>query len=160
MREIPLTQGKVVLVDEEDFAWLAQFKWYASKRKHTWYAMRNIRKPDGRRTATTMHAVMMNVGPGLEVDHENGDGLDNRRSNLRVATKDQNQQNVRCKSNNTSGFKGISWDRNARKWGARLEVSKRRIYLGLFEDAEDAARAYDAAALEHHGEFARLNFPC
>jgi hypothetical protein len=96
---------------------------------------------------------------GLQVDHEDGNGLNNQRSNLRIASPTQNQGNARRRKDNTSGYKGVSWYRRTNKWKAHIRVDKKLRHLGYFIDLTDAARAYDAAALEHFGEFAHLNFP-
>jgi hypothetical protein len=104
-----------------------------------------------------MHNVIMSFLEGYEIDHKDGDGLNNQRYNLRVTTHTQNMKNQRLRSNNTSGYKGVTWHKGAGKWYAQIQVDGKRTYLGLFTILEDAARAYDTAALEHYGEFARLN---
>ncbi len=97
--------------------------------------------------------------PSIEVDHKDGNGLDCRRHNVRPATKQQNQANRGPRANNASGFKGVSWFPRQRRWYARIGVDGRNLYLGVYESAAAAARAYDAAARTHFGEFAKLNFP-
>lgn len=97
--------------------------------------------------------------PALDVDHINGDTSDNRLSNLRESTKMENSYNRGCPANNTSGFKGVFWHRKRARWGAKIQHRGRRLDLGLFVKETDAAKAYDAAARKHHGEFARVNFP-
>jgi hypothetical protein len=106
-----------------------------------------------------MHRLILDPGTA-EVDHINGDTLDNRRCNLRLATHAQNMCNNRMRSHNTSGYRGVFWYAERRKWGALIVARRKRKFLGLYADAVDAARAYDAAAIELHGEFASLNFPC
>jgi hypothetical protein len=157
MRQIPLTQGQVALVDDEDYAILGQFKWYALRKPNTFYAMRNVRstRTASGHTAVKMHQVIMEA-EGRLVDHENGNGLDNRRHNLRFATVPQNQHNSGRQVNNTSGYKGVWRDRGG--WRTAIRVNGRRLNLGTFGNPIDAARAYDAAARQHHGEFAQLNF--
>lgn len=158
-REIPLTQGQVAIVDDQDFEFLSQWKWHACKRmvagQPTFYAKRTGPRPEMR--ATYMHRVIANVGEGLEVDHVNGNRLDNRRSNLRPATSTDNKRN--CASYGSSPFKGVSFHKQRGKWQVKIKAEGRVHWIGLFVHEADAARAYDAAAIQFFGEFARLNFP-
>lgn len=153
---IPLSGGYVALVDITDLATLAAMgAWHAVPSGRTVYAARNDRRGD-RYATVRMH----NVITGLSyVDHVNGDGLDNRRSNLRPATHGQNMANKRRYRNNTSGFKGVTWHGQRERWQARLWSDGKQHYLGLHDTAEAAARAYDEAASSLFGTFARLNFP-
>jgi len=156
-REVPLSQGLVALVDEDDYEQItAAGRWLAQRSKTNIYARRNVRRPDGTRTVILLHTFL--TGWPL-VDHINGNGLDNRRLNLRPATITENVRNQRLRRNSTSGFKGVRWHQTARKWHARIKVDEARQHLGLFATAEEAARAYDAAARAGFGEFAALNFP-
>lgn len=151
-KQIPLTQGKVAIVDDDMYEFLSQWKWRSAKDKNTWYAVRSIaRKTIG------MHRVITNASPGQLVDHWNGDGLYNVRQNLRVCTDGQNRANRRIQKNNKSGFKGVCWSKDKKKFHAYI-TSGNIIHLGYFNDPEAAARAYDAKARELHGEFARTNF--
>lgn len=155
-REIPLTQGKVTLVDDADFDWLSQWKW----RYHsTGYAIRRRQKADGPGSENIrMHRLILSPIPeGYEPDHIDGDGLNNQRANLRLATHSQNHANRGMQRNNTSGFKGVSWQKKRKKWEARIRVNGHNVYLGYFDDIIEAARAYNRAAVKHFGEFARLN---
>jgi hypothetical protein len=158
MKEIKLTQGKVALVDDEDYADLSQFKWHAVKFRgsHTLYAARRvfIGKKWGR---TLMHRFILGLGGKDWIDHKNGDGLDNQRHNLRICTNSQNQMNQALRVDNTSGFRGIC--RSGKKWSAAIRSGGEKIHLGTFETKEVAALARDHAAIKYHGEFARLNFP-
>lgn len=152
--EIPLSRGQVALVDDADYpAVMAEGKWFAlSNGAKTFYAARNAppTKPNGKRRTLTLHHFLT----GWDyVDHVNGDGLDNRRSNLRWATHAQNMANQDRRSTNQSGFKGVHPKK--RRWAARIQ----NRYLGTYATPEDAAHAYDEAAIETWGEFARLNFP-
>lgn len=155
--EIPLTQGLVTLVDQDDASTvLGQGKWYAHRNRHVIYALRMARRPDGSRYTLALHTFL--TGWPL-VDHINGDGLDNRRGNLRPATDAGNRRNARLRTDNTSGFKGVYWYKSREKWRAKIYVDGQGKCLGYHATPEEAARAYDAAARELHGEFARLNFP-
>lgn len=154
--DIPLTGGLVAIVDAEDAARiLGMGAWQAKRSGQTYYARKNIWRA-GRYMTITMHAVILDVPL---VDHVNGNGLDNRRSNLRPANFAENARNRPRRSDNTSGYKGVSWNRRNGKWQAYIGADRRQISLGHHATAEDAARAYDAAARELHGVFARLNFP-
>ncbi len=152
-RLIPLSRGKQAVVSPEDYEYLTQWSWhlcvhgYAARRPETGMVY--------------MHrAVMERVAPdlyGLEVDHIDLDKLNNRRSNLRVATRAQNARNRGLLPNNTSGYMGVSWDRTRSKWLACIEVDATRHSIGRFDTAVEAAKAYNAAAKAHFGEFARVN---
>ncbi len=153
MKRIPLTRGLVALVDDEDYPRLAAFRWYANRRPHgIFYATRMIEKK-----IRYMHHDVIGKASGLHVDHLNGNALDNRKANLRFATPSQNSANRRKSAACTSRYKGVNKEKQ--KWQARIGVYGKRIFLGLFDHEEDAARAYDRAALLHFGPFARLNFP-
>lgn len=153
--EIPLCGGEVALIDEADHQLVRMHFWH----HRDGYAASNVINPDGTRTTMRMHRFLLGLtDPKVHIDHINGNGLDNRRSNLRVATPSQNSANRRKIANATSPYKGVYWQKN-RRWRAVLTVDRRHISLGMFDDPADAARAYDAAALEHFGPFARLNFP-
>lgn len=155
MKEIQLTKGKFALVDDEDYEWLSQWKWfthsngYAVRGEGTW----------PRQKIVLMHRAIMQVPSGMEVDHTNGGKLDNRRANLRICNHTENMRNRKSQSGGTSQFKGVFWDKHYQKWRAQIKVNNKRFHLGRFEKEVDAARSYDDAALEHHGEYARLNFP-
>lgn len=150
MREIPLTQGKVAFVDDEDYELISKFKWFAERRKHTWYAARNVKMPDGCRRVRRMHQEILDV---QMVDHCNRNGLDNRRQNLRPATRVGNGANS-WSSRNKSGYRGVSWSKAAMKWRAVIGFR----YIGVFSDPREAAKAYDKEAKAKFGDFAALNF--
>lgn len=157
MREIPLSQGRVALVDDEDYGELSKYKWSLSCQGNSEYAVRIV---DGK--MTSMHRTVLRPPAGYQTDHVNGNGLDNRRCNLRPCTKKQNQQNCRVSKNNKVGYKGVcrSTDHSRVKvWRSFLVVDNKQINLGRYTTPEEAAHAYDKAALELFGEFARLNFP-
>lgn len=153
---IPLTQGKVSLVDDDMYEFLTKYTWHAFQNGGNWYAIRNVVRKDGKRTVEYMHhAVMGTVG----IDHKDGDGLNNTRNNLRLATKQQNSWNRKLQPSNTSGFKGVSWDSEKRRWRSRIAVSGKIRHLGYFDSVIRAACAYDEAAFQLYGSFARVNFP-
>lgn len=162
MREIPLTRGQVALVDDEDYERLACFKWFAFRTASTnrYYAARGIRyrKPDGRVSVRLvfMHNQIMGPESEKEVDHANRDSLDNQRSNLRFATRAQNQANVTSRRMSRSGFRGVYPMRNGRFY-AMVRRGGRLVHLGVFADAIEAARAWNDAARKTYGEFAVLN---
>ena len=158
MKEIKLTKGKVALVDDEDYERVMAFgKWYFGGR----YAQKTayIGMVNGKRTYKTllMHRFIAGDPYKKEVDHRDENKLNNKKSNLRVCIRSQNKHNVGKFKNNTSGFKGVCWHKRDKKWVAQLMNNKKAIALGYFICPIEAARAYNAAAILHHGEFARLN---
>ena len=158
-KSIPLTRGFVALVDDEDYARLVAHKWCAMTNGHTSYAVRaRSRRHGGRPGLILMHRIIIGATDEQIVDHENGNGLDNRRANLRFATESQNHWNQRPQVGRSSRFKGVSWHRLHARWRATIWFGGRSHALGYFSVETDAARAYDAAARTHFGAFARTNF--
>jgi hypothetical protein len=155
-RRIFLTQDQVTLVSLEDFQ--DRFGWYAMKMDGEYVAARKVWH-GSTRVNEYMARRIMQAPEGVQVDHKNGNHLDNRRLNLRLATNQQNQCNRGPQCNNTSGYKGVTWHKYDQRWKAQIWVNQKNHNLGSFDDPVEAAKAYDAAALELHGRFARLNFP-
>jgi AP2 domain-containing protein/HNH endonuclease len=155
---IPLSQGLWTLVDAIDYDRLTRVKWYAWEANGgAFYAIRQVYTA-GIQSTERLHRAVMKAPAGVDVDHRSGDTLDNRRANLRLAPF-QNQWNQALHTNNSSGWKGVSWYKRSRRWMAFIRVNGKRHHLGYFADPLDAARAYDIAAVKLHGEYARLNFP-
>lgn len=154
LKEIKLTQGQVAIIDDEDYELISQYKWYAHRCGHTFYARTNKTKKE----KLSMHSLILAAQKGQEIDHINHNGLDNRRENLRFCTKQHNNAN-QIKTRGTSRFKGVYWNKTKKKWQAGIEFNSKGFYLGRFCSEEEAARAYDKKALELYGEFACLNFP-
>lgn len=160
MKRIPLDKGKFTLVDDEDFVKLNRHNWFTMKSPRTYYVATVIpsKKTKSKQLTLKMHRFLMNF-PKSGIDHIDGDGLNNQRLNLRLATNAQNQWNSGLRIDNTSGHKGVCWNKNAKKWKAQIRCkSKYQILLGYFKTKEEAAKAYDNKAKEFHGEFARTNF--
>lgn len=163
-RLIPLTQGLWAIVNESDYRWLMQWKWCAvyDKRTRSFYACTRIyrRVPGvkGRQETIAMHRLILGLEAGDKHlgDHANQNTLDNRRKNLRVATSVQNEQNRKISVANTSGFKGVTFNKRVRKWCAYIRVNGKKINLGLRDTAEAAGALYAEAAQKYHGEFARI----
>lgn len=157
MIEIPLTQGKVALIDDENYSLVSPYRWFAHKSrgtKDTYYAYTNIK---GKTIA--MHRLILGAKPGEEVDHINGDGVDNRNINIRICRSKDNKGNRRKGPGEfTSQYKGVSLNSQTGRWTACISKDGRNIHLGEFSVESDAARAYDKAAKEYFGEFAKANF--
>jgi hypothetical protein len=159
MKYIPLTAAKAAMVDDADYPWLIKYRWYAAFDKPTnkYYARRHLAVRVNKYKKIRMHREIMGVvDPKIQVDHKNGDTLDNRRENLRIATSAQNNANHRMHKSNKSGFKGVCWDKRRQRWRATIFKGK-QYYLGYFDTPESAHDAYVAKALELFGEFARTS---
>lgn len=162
-KEIQLTKGKVALVDDSDYEWLSRQRWLVVDGRRC-YARSFFKS----RRGVYMHRLILGVEhqPSIQVDHKDGNSLNNQRSNLRLATQSQNQQNRGLSANNTSGFKGVQRrvhryndGRELERWHAHFKHNNKQIWVGTFNNAIDAAKAYDQRAREVFGEFAYLNFP-
>lgn len=160
MKIIKLTQGRVTLVDDEDFEYLSQVSWYWKRaaRSENGYAQRTQRiKGSSKQLHMDMHRIILVARKGQIVDHINGNSLDNRRSNLRFCNLKQNAQNSKLPNTNTSGYKGVSWHKGASKWRVTIKPNQKQVHLGFFENLTEAAKAYNKAAKKYFGEFGYLN---
>jgi hypothetical protein len=152
MKEISLTHSKkVVLVDDEDYEELSKHKWHINKRENIYYAHGyDVNK----KRETCIHNQILGI---KGIDHINGDGLDNRRCNLRPATQSQNCMNRRKRKNTTSQYKGVYWFKRDKKWHSRIFFNCKRVHLGSFISETEAAKAYNKAAIEFFGDYSKLN---
>jgi len=154
MKTINLTREKIALVDDVDHDELNRNSWSYS---NTGYAQRGF-KIKGKSRTVLMHRQILNAPSGIEVDHINGNRLDNRRSNLRFATRGENIFNQRKRlRKTTSQYKGVYWNKGDSMWMARIQAKGNCIYLGNFRSEQEAALAYNTAATKYHGEYANLN---
>lgn len=160
MKEIPLTQGKVALVDDEFFEALSQFKWCAHKKYKTFYACRNVKVADGHIVTRYMHHevfALARLPIPDEIDHRDRDGLNNQLRNLRSATNTEQMRNRGKQLNNSSGYIGVSWSKSREKWESKIQINRSTVHLGRFDDPFSAAWVRDEFVKKHHGEFAVLN---
>lgn len=154
--EIPLTRGQVAIVDADDFEWLSQYKWHAHWDDHTQGYYASCSKSTAKNFGTTiMHRAIMKAKPGKMVDHIDGDGLNNSKSNLRSVTVKENSKNRGIFRSNTSGITGLSFNNKSRKWRVRIQVDKKLITVGYFYDFNAAVESRKKAEEKYYGEFAR-----
>lgn len=159
MKEIALTQGKVALVDDDDFERINQCKWFAWRGYgQSFYATRSIGKSPNQRRVW-MHREILTLPHGVEIDHRDRNGLNNQRSNLRAATRAQNAANLPIPVTNTSGLKGVSWHAQSKSWCSTIHVNGKKRWLGTFSSKVAAALRYDKEAILLRGDFAAINFP-
>lgn len=154
---IKLIRGYKAIVDAADYDYLIQWNWtlrYARNGKIL-YAVRYKRVP--KRKSILMHRFILNVKKSKEIDHRNGNGLDNRRFNLRICTRLQNSWNQKINKNNKSDYRGVHWKKSVNKWCSQITKKSKVFTLGSFDKKDDAAKAYNEAAKKHYGKFARLN---
>jgi len=152
---IPLTKGKNAIVDFEDYEYLVQWKWRLSTKG---YAVAVIGKRGiDKAKMLYMHRVVTNAPKTMHVDHIWGDKLDNRKKSLRFCTNAQNISNSGIRKNNTSGYKGVIWDKRDKKWRSTIGFNRKSIFLGCFSCKHEAASAYNVAAVKYFGEFAKPN---
>lgn len=159
MKKLHIIRDIYVTVDDEDYDYVKQFHWFYY---NTGYAFRctyhGYVNGKQQRKQILMHRDLMKPGTGMDVDHIDGDGLNNSRSNLRVATRAQNMYNKRKQHNNKSGYIGVHWSKEKNKWRAVIRYLNKEQFVGYFDDIVKAAKARDLKALELHGDFAMLNF--
>lgn len=152
MKSIPLTQNRWAIIDDSDYDLVSKHKWYALFDGYNWYAACKVNKKQLR-----LHNFLMNPPPGVFIDHEDRNGLNCQRSNLRICTHKENCKNRKKYTSNKSGYKGVCWVPKLKKWKGQARNADGVVYLGIFKTAEDAARAYDAFAETHYGQFAVTN---
>ena len=158
MKNIPLTQGFVAIVDDADYGRVSAHKWCATRAKTNVYGIRKLRTPEGRTTSQLLHRFIMGVtDPAIDVDHKDHDGLNCQRHNLRKCVRGENDGNRR-KTRGASRFKGVSWASGRGLWRACIRIGK-TVHLGYFSDEIAAALAYDTAARIRFGVMANCNFP-
>ncbi len=160
MKSIPLTQGQVTLVDNVDYEQLSKHKWCVVKEGLSFYAARQSPRTNGKQHQIRMHRQILGLehGDKRQGDHRNHNTLDNQRYNLRVSTVQQNQMNQKPRLNSFSQFKGVSWNKQNKKWVVHIRIKKKNTHLGCYVDEELAAMAYDLVTRKVFGEFAYLNF--
>jgi hypothetical protein len=157
---IPLSKGYIAIIDDKDYVKLNKYKWHVLEGKNgVNYATAKI-KIDGIRTSVRMHRVVMGLKhfDVSQIDHINHNGLDNRRENLRMCSKHQNNMNRRPNKNRTSRYKGLTLQKTTGKWISRISIDGKYLNLGTYKEETVAALKYDKAALKHYGEYANLNF--
>jgi len=147
---IPLTRGNIALIDKEDYDKVKDYGWYSNYNKNTqsFYAMTETDKKGIR-----MHRHLLNNPKGFDVDHIDHNTLNNRRRNLRLCTNSQNIMNSKIRSDNSTGFRGVSFNKKTKKYIARIMIDKKTITIGTYITALEASEAYNKVAKELHGEF-------
>lgn len=154
MIKILLTQDKFTLIDNKDFDIISKYKWYAHRRRKNYYA-----ETTKKQKHILMHRLIMNIiNPEIQIDHIDGNGLNNQRHNLRICTHQENHFNKKSRKNSSSKFKGVSWHSSHKKWRCVIGINTKHIHLGYFDNEKEAAYVYDIAAKQYFGEFANLNF--
>lgn len=153
---IPLTRDLFATVDAEDLPLVQSYRWWAKQNGNTFYAAADVSLGRHQRERLLMHRVILGASPGESVDHIDGDGLNNCRANLRLATKSQNMMNARVRRDSTSGYRGVSYCRYTGRWQANIKKNGKRTFLGRFDTPEQAAEAYRQAADRLFGEYRRI----
>lgn len=150
---IALSSGDLLLFDEVDRAFVERYRWYADRGHSTLYAKTNVLGENGRRTTAYLHRLLLSAPKGLVVDHINHNGLDNRRGNLRLGTQGQNLANLQSLARNTSGARGVAWDKSINRWRARINIGGRQHFLGTYKEFDEAREAYNRAAIAAWGKW-------
>ncbi|NBW16589.1 MAG: Fis family transcriptional regulator [Caulobacteraceae bacterium] len=157
MKKIALNQGQFAIIDDEYFEELNQFKWRVTKERNSFYAIRTY-SINGKKYTIKMHRYILKLtDPKIHVDHINHNGLDNRLENLRACNRHEYKRNRSKLKNNTSGFKGVYWNKRRKKYTAYIYDTGNLKYLGSYLCPIEAAKAYNKAAIKYYGEFAQLN---
>lgn len=158
---VDLGNGNVAIIDSEDAGRIAQYSWHLAQQPHRpgLQYVAAWAKPSDKVVKIRMHRLIIDAPDGVLVDHINGNGLDNRKSNIRTCNHSENQRNRGPQRNSVSQYKGVSLCRATGRWRCRIQVDGKDIWIGRFDTESEAAHAYDAAARIHHGAFAYLNFP-
>lgn len=157
MKTLPLSNGLVTVVDDDVYVWASRNRWTANRLKNTCYAYRK-----NRGNTLYLHRAILNPGKDQEIDHIDGDGLNNQRTNLRIVDHAGNAKAHQTRRTGASSrFRGVCHRKDQRKnpWEVNIKVNQKQIYLGLFPTEEEAARAYDLSAVRYFGGLAQLNFP-
>lgn len=154
-REIPLTRGRLAIVDAADYEWLSRYKWHFNNKG---YAVRSASR-DGRQRTILMHREIIKTPNHMDTDHRDGNKLNNSRDNLRACTRSENTHNLKVHADNKSGYKGVSWHKGSGQWQAVITIGGRQTNLGYFANDYDAAQAYNFAAYMNYGKFAKYNAP-
>lgn len=152
---VPLTKGHAAVIDAADAPLVSGRNWTARRSRHVWYALTNESAGGRKQKTVLMHRFLTGAAPGEVVDHVDGDGLNNRRSNLRVVGHAENAQNSRARKDNTSGVRGVCFHQRIGRWAASISAHGSRRHLGYFNTLDEAAQAYASAAAQLHGQFAR-----
>lgn len=154
---VPLTQNKEAIIDAEDVDKVLNYTWCAILNKGCFYAATAVRNAEGKVVRILLHKLILKCEKPLEIDHADGNGLNNTKTNLRLVTRQQNMFNVRKPKHNTSGYKGVSWCQSSQKWKATISVERKRHHLGFYNTKEQAYSAYCEASERLHGKFGRVD---
>ena len=158
MKKIKLSKGKFALIDDEDFERASKIIWHLQKTRWFEYAANSITVSPNKQSKLYLHRFILNAPKGMVVDHIDGNGLNNQKSNLRLCTNGQNQSCGKKRSA-ASGFRGVGRSQNRhKKWQVYITHENEKHFIGCFENKIEAAKAWDKAAIKYHGEFATLNF--